>query len=222
MNILFIYICINSVNLCIDLSSTFVFKIYLHMTILIRYLFLFKSWFYCLHRYYNISLFQSAYLCLWKINIFGHTLCFKISLWRNFSRVSLDNCLGFSFSFIAFAGKCFCFQNRTGVDCSISTLEPPVVLSLKGGELCDTLLTDCTMLVIYGKNFVDNENLTCHFTEIKVRYDRCVCVYHKGLKNELINVLNNRKINGWIAEWTDGWMDGMEWTNEWMGSWMDG
>ena len=74
-----------------------------------------------------------------------------------------------------FSGVCYCFTNQTGVDCSLSRVEPPTLTSLKGGEFCDTYLSNCQSLVVYGNNFVNFVNLTCHFTEITVS-TTCACL----------------------------------------------
>lgn len=80
------------------------------------------------------------------------------------------------FTFISvFSGVCYCFTNQTGVDCSLSSVDPPTLTSLKGGEICDTYVSNCLPLVIYGNNFVNSYNLTCHFTQIRVRAT-CVCL----------------------------------------------
>ncbi|XP_025096160.1 uncharacterized protein LOC112565098 isoform X1 [Pomacea canaliculata] len=64
-------------------------------------------------------------------------------------------------------GKCYCNENTTGGDCSLSTLLPPTLKSITGGPLCDLRLSTCNKIVIAGRNFVSGSNLTCIFTAVK-------------------------------------------------------
>ena len=83
---------------------------------------------------------------------------------------------------------CYCFTNQTGVDCSLSRVEPPTLTSLKGGEFCDTYLSNCQSLVVYGNNFVNFVNLTCHFTEITVS-TTCACLCWRKFISALLQQL---------------------------------
>ena len=100
---------------------------------------------------------------------FVHCICNDWCPNGNISFLSVIN------PFSLFSGVCYCFTNQTGVDCSLSSVDPPTLTSLKGGEICDTYVSNCLPLVIYGNNFVNSYNLTCHFTQIRVRAT-CVCL----------------------------------------------
>lgn len=66
---------------------------------------------------------------------------------------------------------CICDAGWTGVDCSISENDAPVVDTIEDGGFCDTLGGLCDKIEIIGNGFVDTENLICRMEKIEVNYD---------------------------------------------------
>ncbi|XP_033756295.1 uncharacterized protein LOC117339040 [Pecten maximus] len=64
-------------------------------------------------------------------------------------------------------GLCWCADGFAGADCSMAKADPPVLLGFEGGQFCDTRVNPCSLLIIYGRNFILNDKLTCHLTDIQ-------------------------------------------------------
>ncbi|GFN75653.1 von Willebrand factor d and egf domain-containing protein, partial [Plakobranchus ocellatus] len=64
------------------------------------------------------------------------------------------------------AGVCTCNTNWLGIACSIPNTEPPLLISISGGQLCDKRLRPCTKIEIYGFDFADTPELTCHIISL--------------------------------------------------------
>jgi len=66
------------------------------------------------------------------------------------------------------AGSCECYAGYKSADCSVSAnVVPETSLAWKYG-LCDTRTMNCSHVIVYGDNFINSPNLTCHFQETKV------------------------------------------------------
>ena len=64
---------------------------------------------------------------------------------------------------------CVCDGNFTSADCSIDKNKGPVVMSIPGNGLCDARnRSDCHLIRISGKDFIDSEQLTCLSIEVKI------------------------------------------------------
>uniref|UniRef100_A0A2C9L6R6 VWFD domain-containing protein n=1 Tax=Biomphalaria glabrata TaxID=6526 RepID=A0A2C9L6R6_BIOGL len=66
------------------------------------------------------------------------------------------------------AGTCQCNSNWLGTDCSINKKDPPLLVSIDGGDKCDKRKRDCQKIEIYGMRFVQSDQLVCH---IKYMYN---------------------------------------------------
>ena len=67
------------------------------------------------------------------------------------------------------SGICECETGYSGETCNISASTKPTVADVP--YFCDiSQTTDCKMAVIYGNNFVQSDNLKCHYALIQVRY----------------------------------------------------
>ncbi|KAL5018882.1 hypothetical protein ScPMuIL_004604 [Solemya velum] len=69
-------------------------------------------------------------------------------------------------------GTCVCYDGFGAGDCSINLRQPPDVYDIYNEGLCDMLEADCTDISLYGEEFIDSQNLTCHLT--------CQQVYPNG------------------------------------------
>ncbi|KAL5006713.1 hypothetical protein ScPMuIL_015519 [Solemya velum] len=69
-------------------------------------------------------------------------------------------------------GTCVCYDGFGAGDCSINLKQPPDVYDIYNESLCDMLEADCTDISLYGEEFIDSQNLTCHLT--------CQQVYPNG------------------------------------------
>ncbi|XP_070556412.1 von Willebrand factor D and EGF domain-containing protein-like [Ptychodera flava] len=66
-------------------------------------------------------------------------------------------------------GTCTCFEGFGGTDCSTNLNEAPQIYRSGVGGLCDSSEESCADHVsIYGDNFVESEDLTCHVTPVEV------------------------------------------------------
>ncbi|XP_062619832.1 von Willebrand factor D and EGF domain-containing protein-like, partial [Saccostrea cucullata] len=65
-------------------------------------------------------------------------------------------------------GLCQCFHPWIGDDCSINSTAPPDLFEIGNGEPCDSICTNCTTVNLYGDNFADVENLTCHYRSLGI------------------------------------------------------
>ncbi|KAL5018203.1 hypothetical protein ScPMuIL_003925 [Solemya velum] len=69
-------------------------------------------------------------------------------------------------------GTCVFMTGVWAGDCSINLKQPPDVYDIYNEGLCDMLEADCTDISLYGEEFIDSQNLTCHLT--------CQQVYPNG------------------------------------------
>ncbi|XP_056005500.1 uncharacterized protein LOC130050218 isoform X5 [Ostrea edulis] len=60
-------------------------------------------------------------------------------------------------------GFCVCAEPWIGDDCSVNRTAPPELYQVGTGEPCDSICSNCTLVQLYGENFADVENLTCHY-----------------------------------------------------------
>ncbi|XP_071955890.1 uncharacterized protein [Antedon mediterranea] len=65
-------------------------------------------------------------------------------------------------------GTCACIEGFGGSDCSISLAEPPLVFAVLGDGLCDIRSRPCRSAKVYGENFDERGNITCHIQHINV------------------------------------------------------
>nr|XP_034327587.1 uncharacterized protein LOC105328884 [Crassostrea gigas] len=68
-------------------------------------------------------------------------------------------------------GLCQCFHPWIGDDCSVNSTVPPELDQVGYGEPCDAVCSECLSVRLYGENFVDVENLTCHYKVLNLRLD---------------------------------------------------
>jgi len=68
------------------------------------------------------------------------------------------------------AGSCECYAGYESADCSVSanSAAPRTSLAWQYG-LCDVRTMNCSHVIVYGTDFINSPNLTCHFQETKVR-----------------------------------------------------
>jgi hypothetical protein len=67
-------------------------------------------------------------------------------------------------------GMCSCDSGYEGVDCSVVLQDPPTVLGVLGGALCDLVDMSCTDIMVFGINFFKNVELSCLITETEVSH----------------------------------------------------
>ena len=80
---------------------------------------------------------------------------------------------------------CKCNEPFTGGDCSVNTTLPPVIESLGRNGLCDIQKhSDCHLVWIRGRGFLENENLACHATKIEVYCLSNLIVIHKSINHK--------------------------------------
>ena len=78
---------------------------------------------------------------------------------------------------------CKCKEPFTGGDCSVNKKTPPTIESLGRNGLCDIQLSsDCHIIRIRGSGFLENENLACLATRIKVN-----CLLNHIISTKFIN-----------------------------------
>ena len=63
-----------------------------------------------------------------------------------------------------------CEDAWLGIACDIPFTEPPVLVSIDGGDSCDKRLRPCDKIEIYGYNFADTPTLTCHIRSLQVSF----------------------------------------------------
>ncbi|KAK3722302.1 hypothetical protein QZH41_017750, partial [Actinostola sp. cb2023] len=63
---------------------------------------------------------------------------------------------------------CICEEGYTSNDCSMSLNAVPELLGIYDGGLCDIRRRPCKKTDIFGREFINSENLTCHIRELKV------------------------------------------------------
>lgn len=66
-------------------------------------------------------------------------------------------------------GVCICNTGYAGADCSIDINAPPTATSLDDTQCVSTIASACTSVTMRGDNFVENANVSCHFTQVEVR-----------------------------------------------------
>ena len=68
---------------------------------------------------------------------------------------------------------CICFAGYLGRDCSLDSTTPPTLTKLKYGPVCDVVTRNdsCRALTVYGNNFINSANLTCHMTRLTQKAD---------------------------------------------------
>ena len=66
---------------------------------------------------------------------------------------------------------CKCNSQFIADDCSVDKKSPPIIDVVGSGGLCDIRKrSDCHIVKVAGKNFVENENLACSTSKLKVFY----------------------------------------------------
>ena len=68
-----------------------------------------------------------------------------------------------------FSGRCVCDEPFIGVDCSVDTQTAPVITRLAHGGLCNSRVSDCRSVSVYGHTFVQGRQLRCYYRKIEVR-----------------------------------------------------
>lgn len=68
-------------------------------------------------------------------------------------------------------GLCQCFHPWIGDDCSVNSTVPPELHKVGDGEPCDSVCSECLSVRLYGENFADVENVTCHYRILNLRLD---------------------------------------------------
>ena len=72
---------------------------------------------------------------------------------------------------ICINSACKCNEPFTGDDCSVSKKIPPTIESFGRNGLCDIQKhSDCHIVRIRGRGFLENENLACYTRKLKVCY----------------------------------------------------
>lgn len=82
--------------------------------------------------------------------------------------VSLLHLKNSFFNELLLSGLCQCFHPWIGDDCSVNSTVPPELDQVGDGEPCDAVCSECLSVRLYGENFVDVENLTCHYKVLNV------------------------------------------------------
>jgi len=65
-------------------------------------------------------------------------------------------------------GSCVCNKDYTAEDCSMSIYQKPTISRLQGDGLCDRRNRPCKKVTVFGTDFLNSTNLTCHVKELKV------------------------------------------------------
>lgn len=65
-------------------------------------------------------------------------------------------------------GHCECQAGYSGADCSALTQEPPYSSEIRNRGLCDIRYMKCDRVIVYGENFINGPNLTCHLQRCQV------------------------------------------------------
>ena len=73
-------------------------------------------------------------------------------------------------------GTCICDGNYTAADCSINKNKGPTVKSISSNGTCDVRKrSDCHLVKITGRDFMNVDSLSCRATKLLVRYFLDVC-----------------------------------------------
>ena len=67
-------------------------------------------------------------------------------------------------------GTCDCDEGFSGTDCTVLVYSPPKLAKLPNYGLCDSRQRNCTIVTVYGQNYINASDLTCHIREYQVRY----------------------------------------------------
>ncbi|XP_064631285.1 uncharacterized protein LOC135489721 [Lineus longissimus] len=84
-------------------------------------------------------------------------------------------------------GICQCNSGFVGPDCSININDPPIVITIPNGGLCEAT-KNCKNIPVYGEKFVESPQLTCHIQSIKIsdtKYETVGAV--KTVKGQFVN-----------------------------------
>lgn len=55
-------------------------------------------------------------------------------------------------------GKCSCYENFTGVDCSIDLTSPATIFSSSfNNSMCDIRTENCSYFVLFSKNLIERQ-----------------------------------------------------------------
>ena len=71
-------------------------------------------------------------------------------------------------------GICVCQQTYAGVDCSLRSADSPVISSRLDNIICDISKFDCSVVSIFGSQFISSDILTCHLVVANVNILYCI------------------------------------------------
>ncbi|ESN95271.1 hypothetical protein HELRODRAFT_179612 [Helobdella robusta] len=89
------------------------------------------------------------------------------------SQVCINDC---SYHGICVRGMCVCDNGFSTADCSVVYPSRPQILESKNLGQCDVRTMNCSRMILYGRNFINNPNLTCHLQEYKMTNDNPMLV----------------------------------------------
>ena len=69
-----------------------------------------------------------------------------------------------------YTGTCDCNSGLTGADCSLPSNARPVVSSMPRAGLCDSRFDDCSVAILFGDNFIQDNKTHCYVQEAQVFY----------------------------------------------------
>ena len=87
-----------------------------------------------------------------------------------------------------YTGTCDCNNGLAGADCSLPSNASPVVSSMPMAGLCDSRFDDCTVAILFGDNFIQDNDTYCYVQEAQVFHSYfltelldsiplCTCMY---------------------------------------------
>ncbi|XP_062609644.1 uncharacterized protein LOC134271468 [Saccostrea cucullata] len=79
-----------------------------------------------------------------------------------------NNCSGHG---ICKEGHCLCDSDFGGSDCSFDVRAPPTILRTSPNETCDMSSSNCSEVLLEGRYFLENINITCFITRQLVNHD---------------------------------------------------
>jgi hypothetical protein len=65
-------------------------------------------------------------------------------------------------------GSCQCYDGHVSADCSVVDNAAPDTSAAWRYGLCDVRTMNCSHVIVYGNNFINSPNLTCHLQEAQV------------------------------------------------------
>ncbi|XP_077864331.1 von Willebrand factor D and EGF domain-containing protein-like [Saccoglossus kowalevskii] len=65
---------------------------------------------------------------------------------------------------------CDCETGYGGTDCRVDMTQPPQVYTAHHSGVCDIDMESCQHITIYGVNFVESEEISCHIRPIEVQF----------------------------------------------------